>query len=164
MSVRRKIAYEQETDASDFKVMPTAIGAGFGGLEQGKCKVKKEEASQAEGLTGPLLCLFQPGSESEEDALLEVNSEDEKKENAAQAVAKARKRAGVPELALDQLPSTIAMKLVSHGCNSSMATTFSLSGRLLRSCMQKRIKHLEPGLERLNAATQLSVTQTRWVL
>ena len=114
--------------------------------------------------SGPLLCLFQPGSESEEDALLEVNSEDEKKENAAQAVAKARKRAGVPELALDQLPSTIAMKLVSHGCNNSMATTFSLSGRLLRSCMEKRIKHLEPGLERLNAATQLSVTQTRWVL
>lgn len=42
----------------------------------------------------------------------EVNSEDERRETAAAHASQVRKKAGLPELELDALPSTIASKML----------------------------------------------------
>ena len=53
------------------------------------------------------------GSESEED--LQVDPKSIKAEQAAALEQATRKRAGIPELELDALPSTIAIKMMSFG-------------------------------------------------
>ena len=49
------------------------------------------------------------------DVDAEVSSGDEKRETAALAAAKTRKRAGLPELELDALPSVMANKMMCPG-------------------------------------------------
>ncbi len=51
------------------------------------------------------------------DVDLDVESDDEGKLHAAQEAAKVRKRAGLPDLASETLPSTIAIKMMLPGRN-----------------------------------------------
>lgn len=48
-----------------------------------------------------------------EDGDVYLSSGDDERQNAAEAAAKFRKRAGIPELDLDALPSTIANKMMT---------------------------------------------------
>lgn len=59
------------------------------------------------------------GDESESEAESEHESEDPLEIQAEESAAKIRKRAGVPELVLDQLPSSITSKMLTLNWTSS---------------------------------------------
>ena len=112
---------------------------------------------------------------------MEVDPKDVQAGKAAAAEMAARKRAGLPELQLDALPSTIATKLMilslllfggkvvivkgfanerinctRHSRNSSPTHNFS---HPIRTCLVKRQNKLQDGLDKLSGAAKLSTLQ-----
>ena len=78
-------------------------------------------------------------------------------DEAADRAAVLRKRAGLPELCLDVLPSTIAMKLLTLAGEPCCPCR-------LRKCLSKRAKFLQDGLDMFKTASNLSDLQKRTVL
>ena len=126
--------------------------------------------------------------DDDEDDGLGVSPEDLKAEKLAEAERTARKRAGIPELELDALPSAIATKMLSLVLKLTIvfdtyigfsvqhpplfgfticwvpkkhATKTILKMDPVRTCVSKRQKKLQDGFERFEDADTLSQLQTQ---
>lgn len=108
---------------------------------------------------------------SEDESVSEEDSFDPLAQAAEETAAKVRKRAGLPELVADALPSTVAMKMMilflnlskfSRIENKTLSMLISFAhwfATFPRTCLAKRTKKLQDGLDKFEEAASLTNLQ-----
>ena len=113
-----------------------------------------------------------PGDHADEDS---DDTIDPEKDRAEDEASKQRKRAGLPQITVDTLPSTIATKMMKLDCHLNLGCrplvfqqlVFSLPSFVWgplepdpRTCLTKRLVKLEVGLKRFTDAASLTNLQS----
>ena len=114
-----------------------------------------------------------PGDHEDEDS--SEDTIDPEKDRAEDEASKQRKRAGLPQITVDTLPSTIATKMLKLDCYLKFGCrplvfqqlVFSLPSFVWgplepdpRTCLTKRVVKLEVGLKRFTDAASLTTLQS----
>ncbi|CAL1127598.1 unnamed protein product [Cladocopium goreaui] len=135
---KRKLKWEENgADLGSF-ARPTGL-PNFGGVPSSSVKDKEIQGPVLSTLFVNKIFFLSPEDEDQSDHGSDVSIRDVKKEKALAIEKIARKKAGLPELELDALPSSI--------CNKMM------------TCLSKRSQKLQDGIDKLDSAEKLSGLQ-----